>query len=213
MKMRMMIGIAAVAAIATLSAWGEVTGAANLVPSSEFNKYSLVYELNVPKTMPHYGWFNQPVPYGIDKSRQDGKVGFSRVAYFVETVTTNGIHNWVWVSLDAFTDDVGALGVPTHRTGKWFQQKVKNLRIWSNNETIVNRDGSLVDEGNIEFWPQGYGKIGSLGLPDASNGAYDFDDGPPAYTSNYARTCPAASRTGRTSATAVSTRSPRYRCT
>ena len=82
----------------------------------------------------------------------------------------------MWVSLDAFTDDAGALGVPSHRTGRWFHQKVKNLHIWSNNETIVHRSGELVDEGNIEFWPQGYNKSGGLGLPNSNNGAYDFDD-------------------------------------
>ena len=175
------VGFIGVAQAADLT-W---TGAENLVPRSEYNKYRLVYDLDIQKEMPHFGWGVQAVPYNIDRSRQVAKGGFSRVAYFVETVTTNGVHNWVWVSLDAFTDDASALGVPSHRMGKWFQQKVKNLRIWSNNETIVHRDGSLVDEGNIEFWPQGYGKAGSLGLPNASNSAYDFDDGPNAYTSNY----------------------------
>ena len=158
MKIGMVIGIAAVAAGAILTVSGATTGAENLVPRSEYNKYRLVYDLDIQKEMPHFGWGVQAVPYNIDRSRQVAKGGFSRVAYFVETVTTNGVHNWVWVSLDAFTDDPGALGVPSHRTGKWFQQKVKNLRIWSNNETIVHGDGTLVDEGNIEFqgwwsWP------------------------------------------------------------
>ena len=185
MKIRMAIGIAAVVAVATLTVSGATTGAENLVPRSEYNKYRLVYDLDIQKEMPHFGWGVQAVPYNIDRSRQVAKGGFSRVAYFVETVSTNGVHNWVWVSLDAFTDDPGAIGVPTHRTGKWFQQKVKNLRIWSNNETIVHRDGSLVDEGNIEFWPNAYNKYGTLGLPNANNGAYDFDDERQSYTSNY----------------------------
>lgn len=69
---------------------GATTGAENLVPRSEFNKYRLVYDLNIQKEMPHYGWSVQAVPYDIDRSRQVAKGGFSRVAYFVETVFTNG---------------------------------------------------------------------------------------------------------------------------
>jgi hypothetical protein len=69
---------------------GATTGAENLVPRSEFYKYRLVYDLNIQKEMPHYGWSVQAVPYDIDRSRQVAKGGFSRVAYFVETVSTNG---------------------------------------------------------------------------------------------------------------------------
>ena len=78
--------------------------------------------------------------------------------------------------------------MPTHRTGKWFQRKVTNLRIWSNNATIVHGDGTPVDEGNIEFWPFSYSTAAALGLPGANTlpgGGYDFDDTMGGLTTTY----------------------------
>ncbi|MBR1588924.1 MAG: hypothetical protein IJ658_11440 [Kiritimatiellae bacterium] len=176
MRKNVFVGTAMLATCMAFSASAEATGAANLVPRSEFNKYRLVYDMNLPNSQSHGGWKMSAVPYYVNRARQVAQGGFSRVAYWLETVDKNGVHNWVWVSLDAFTDDPGKLGVPTRRAGAWFQQKVKNLRIWSNNETIVHRDGSLVDEGNIEFWPNSYGGAVKLGLPGASGSLFDFDD-------------------------------------
>lgn len=153
-----------------------VTGAASLVPHSEFNQYRLVYEINFQSQLEHGSWNVQAVPYDIDRVKEVAEGGFSRVAYWVETTGTDGVYQWVWVSLDAFTDNAEELGVPTRRTGGTFQQTVTNLRIWSNNETIGNRDGQLVLMGNIEFWPNSYGQATKLGLPGASGSAYDFDD-------------------------------------
>ena len=85
-KLLAAVGFIGVAQAADLT-W---TGAENLVPRSEFNKYRLVYDLNIQKEMSHFGWSVQAVPYDIDRSRQVAKGGFSRVAYFVETVSTNG---------------------------------------------------------------------------------------------------------------------------
>ena len=164
----------------TVSVFSNTLGPENHVPTEEFAKYRLVYDLDVPRQIDHKGWCSIPVPYKTDRTKSVAKGSFSRVAYWFETVSaTNGAHEWVWVSLDAFTDDPGALGVPTHRTGKAFQQKVTNLRIWSNNATIVHGDGTPVNEGNIEFWPDSYGTGAALGLPGANTlpgGGYDFDD-------------------------------------
>ena len=173
----------------TVPVFSNTLGPENHVPTEEFAKYRLVYDLDVPRQIDHKGWFALPVPYKTDRSKSVARGSFSRVAYWFETVSaTNGAHEWVWVSLDAFTDDPGAVGVPTHRTGKWFQQKVTNLRIWSNNATIVHGDGTLVDEGNIEFWPFSYSTAAGLGLPGANTlpgGGYDFDDTMGGLTSTY----------------------------
>ena len=153
-------------------------GPENHVPASELSQYRLVYDLNVPTNLPHKGWYAQAVPYAVNNAKRVAKGGFTRVAYWFETVRAdNGQHDWVWVSLDAFTDDPGAIGVPTHRTGKWFQQKVTNLRIWSNSASITHRNGELVDEGNIEFWPMSYGTAQKMNLPNTLGG-FDFDDTP-----------------------------------
>ncbi|MBR1588771.1 MAG: hypothetical protein IJ658_10650, partial [Kiritimatiellae bacterium] len=155
-----------------------VPGPESHVPASELSQYRLVYDLNVPTNIAHKGWYAQAVPYAVNNAKHVAKGGFSRVAYWFETVRAdNGRHDWVWVSLDAFTDDPGAIGVPTHRTGKWFQQKVTNLRIWSNNATITHRNGELVDEGCIEFWPMSYSTGQKMNLPNTLGG-YDFDDTP-----------------------------------
>ena len=173
----------------TVPVFSNTLGPENHVPTEEFAKYRLVYDLNVPRQIDHKGWYALPVPYKPDKSKSVAKGSFSRVAYWFETVSaTNGAHEWVWVSLDAFTDDPGAIGVPTRRTGKWFQRKVTNLRIWSNNATIVHGDGTPVDEGNIEFWPFSYSTAAGLGLPGANTlpgGGYDFDDTMGGLTSSY----------------------------
>lgn len=163
----------------TLSTPGVVVaGPENHVPASELNKYRLVYDLNVPTNLPHKGWYVQAVPYAVNNAKSVAKGSFTRVAYWFETVRVdNGQHDWVWVSLDAFTDDPGAIGVPTHRTGKWFQKKVTNLRIWSNSASLVHRNGELVDEGNIEFWPMSYSGGQKMNLPNTLGG-FDFDDSP-----------------------------------
>jgi len=165
----------------TLSTPGVVvTGPENHVPVSELSKYRLVYDLNVPTNLPHKGWYAQAVPYAVNNAKSVAKGSFTRVAYWFETIRVdNGRHDWVWVSLDAFTDDPGAIGVPTHRTGKWFQQKVTNLRIWSNSASITHRNGELVDEGCIEFWPMSYSTAQKMGLPNTLGG-FDFDDTPAA---------------------------------
>ena len=51
-KLLAAVGFIGVAQAADLT-W---TGAENLVPRSEFNKYRLVYDLNIQKEMPHFGW-------------------------------------------------------------------------------------------------------------------------------------------------------------
>ena len=161
-------------------------GPENHVPMSEFSQYRLIYDLNVPTNLGHKGWYAQAVPYAIDNSKTLAKGGFTRVAYWFETVRAdNGQHDWVWVSLDAFTDDPGAIGVPTHRTGKWFQKKVTNLRIWSNSTSLTHRNGELVDEGNMEFWPMSYSGGQKMNLPNTLGG-FDFDDTPStSFNANY----------------------------
>ena len=161
-------------------------GPENHVPMSEFSQYRLIYDLNVPTNLGHKGWYAQAVPYAIDNSKTLAKGGFTRVAYWFETVRAdNGQHDWVWVSLDAFTDDPGAIGVPTHRTGKWFQKKVTNLRIWSNSASLTHRNGELVDEGCMEFWPMSYSTGQKMNLPNTLGG-FDFDDTPAtSFNANY----------------------------
>ena len=142
-------------------------GARRYVPAKEFNGYRLVYDLNIPVKG---NFARNPVPYAVDDAAKIGP--FSRVAYYMELQKTGEPMQYVWVSMDAFTNDVMRLGVPV---GWQFAKEVTNLRVWSNVANI--RTNQTIAVGNIEFWPQCF--IGTVrrGLEGATN-AYDFDDTP-----------------------------------
>ena len=142
-------------------------GAWRYVPNEEFSQYRLVYDLD----MPTKGNFAQnPVPYNVDDA---GKIGaFSRVAYYMELQKSGEPMQYVWVSMDAFTNDAVRVGVPVD----WqFLKDVTNLRVWSNVSNI--RTNQLIAVGNIEFWPQGFTGTIKRGL-DGALSVYDMDDTP-----------------------------------
>jgi sialate O-acetylesterase len=88
----------------------------------------------------------------------------------------NGDTQYVYVSMDAFTQDAGKIGVPTFQSGEFFQQPLTNLDIFSSDKDIVT--GTGITGGNIEFWPNNYGQNNSAKVPNASDSAYDFGDQP-----------------------------------
>ena len=142
-------------------------GAYRYVPAEEFNSYRLIYDLDIPTK----GYFaKNPVPYTVNDA---GKIGaFSRVAYYMELQRAGEPMQYVWVSMDAFTNDATRVGVPV----AWqFLKDVTNLRVWSNVPNI--RTNQTIAVGNIEFWPEGFTGTVKRGLPGATN-VYDFDDTP-----------------------------------
>src|SRR5437899_11509548 len=78
--------------------------------------------------------------------------------------------------MDAFTDSLANIGVPTVASGARFQQKVSNLNVYWNARGV--RTGTALSSGNIEFWPDNYGMANSAGVPNASDQTYDFGDQP-----------------------------------
>ena len=68
--------------------------------------------------------------------------------------------------MDAFTDDLGKIGVPTVQSGAHFQQNVANMNVYSNVKGIVT--GTGLAGGNIEFWPNNYGPANAANVPNAS---------------------------------------------
>ncbi|MBR3222916.1 MAG: hypothetical protein IKF72_11905 [Kiritimatiellae bacterium] len=142
-------------------------GAFRYVPAKEFNGYRLVYDLAVPQVG---NFAKNPVPYNVDDSARIGT--FSRVAYYMELQKPGEPLQYVWVSMDAFTNDATRIGVPH----AWkFQKDVTNLRVWSNVPNI--RTNQTIAVGNIEFWPQCFGGKPKRRLPGATN-VYDLDDTP-----------------------------------
>ncbi|MCA9256305.1 MAG: hypothetical protein KDA33_11745, partial [Phycisphaerales bacterium] len=98
---------------------------------------------------------------------------FDRVAYYMEVTPKDGETQWVFVSLDAFTTDVARTGVPTLASGSRFQQRVRNVDVHSNSPGVPNGTGF---EGNLEFWPNNYGRRNAADVPGASDHAYDNGD-------------------------------------
>ncbi|WP_193213775.1 GDSL-type esterase/lipase family protein [Luteolibacter marinus] len=113
------------------------------------------------------------VPYQIDNRAAIGP--FDRVAYYLELQSANGQLKYLWASMDAFTDNVNQIGVPTHASGAVFQESVANLNVVSNVAGVTTGSGLT---GNLEFWPTNYQEPNGAGVPGADGGTFDFGDTP-----------------------------------
>ncbi|MBI5331836.1 MAG: PEP-CTERM sorting domain-containing protein [Betaproteobacteria bacterium] len=84
--------------------------------------------------------------------------------------------------MDAFTQNLGQIGVPVANTGAVWQQNINNLNVASNVGSIFT--GSGISTGNIEFWHNCYATDNEVGVPGANGGNYDFGD-----NNNYTGSC------------------------
>ena len=134
----------------------------------EAKDYQLVYDLDLSK-------LGSDIHWDVD-NRSQLHGAFDRVAYCLELETAEGQYQAVYVSMDAFTDSLDKIGVPTVASGAHFQQNVGNLTVISNVKGIVT--GEKLAGGNIEFWPNNYGPENSAKVPNASSSDYDFGDQP-----------------------------------
>ena len=141
----------------------------------EAKDYQLVYDLDLNK-------LGRDFAYEVDNS---GKIQrpFDRVAYFLELQPPDRPTQYLYVSMDAFTDAPGKLGVPRGRTGAHFQQNIANLNVYSNVKGIVT--GTGLNGGNLEFWPNNYGPANAANVPHASAQTWDFGDVPSAEVAGY----------------------------
>ena len=134
----------------------------------EAANYNLVYKLPIPSA--NQAWATQAdVPYAINNSVALAGNAFSRVAYYMKLESAFTGVQWVWVSMDAFTDDVTRVGIPVGDIV--YQQQVTNMNVVNNAGT--NRTGVM---GNLEFWSDAYEPANTAGVPNASNSLYDFGD-------------------------------------
>ncbi len=115
---------------------------------------------------------NDVVKYEVDKHLTFNKP-FDRISYYVELKTEAGELQYVYVSMDAFTSDLGKIGVPTVESKAKFQQLVNNMNVSSNVKGIVTGNGL---KGNIEFWPNNYNEKNVSSVPNASDTVMDFGD-------------------------------------
>jgi sialate O-acetylesterase len=132
----------------------------------EAKDYQLVYDLDLGKLSPD-------IKYDVD-NRSKITQPFDRIAYFLEVQGADRNTQYLYVSMDAFTDALDKIGVPTVKSGARFQQNVANMNVYSNVKGIVA--GAGLAGGNIEFWPNDYGPANSANVPNASAQVWDFGD-------------------------------------
>ena len=134
----------------------------------EAKDYQLVYDLDLAK-------LGEMVTYQVDNHAKLSKP-FDRIAYCLELQGGDADTQYVYVSMDAFSDALDKIGVPTAKSGARFQQNVSNLNVYSNVKGIVT--GTALAGGNVEFWPNNYGPANTAKVPNASDQTFDFGDDP-----------------------------------
>ena len=144
---------------------GEVPEFFNTLPTSK--EYRLVYDLDLSN-------LSRDIEYDVDNS--DSIKAFDRIGYLLELDGASASPQAVFVSMNAFTDDVSKIGIPTAKSKAHFQQSVEAMDVYSNVQGITT--GTDIATGNIEFWPNNYGPQNSGGVRSASSGVYDFGDQP-----------------------------------
>lgn len=134
----------------------------------EAKDYELVYSLELPNVDVR----NEAVVYDVDRRTEiDGS--FDRIAYFLDVRRKDGSREYAFVSLDAFTDDLGKIGVPDFASKALFQQPVAHMLVRSNVAGLGTGDDL---PGNIEFWPCNYAPNNAAKVAGASDSQYDFGD-------------------------------------
>jgi sialate O-acetylesterase len=137
---------------------------------SEIGGYSQIYQLDIPELANYDG---TTPSYNVDNSGAAIAGGINRIAYYLE-LESNGNTQWLWTSMDAFTQNLGQIGVPVSSTGAFWQQTVNNMNVESNVSSITT--GTGITTGNIEFWNGCYGTGNATNLPGANANTYDYDD-------------------------------------
>lgn len=155
----------------TLFAGAQPAQATAILDVAEIGAYSQIYQLNIPNSADYNG--GAPA-YGVNNSGSPIAGGISRIGYYLELQKTGGPRQWVWASMDAFTQNLGQIGVPVASTGAVWQQNINNLNVASNVGSIFT--GSGITTGNLEFWHNCYVTGNEVGVPGANGGNYDFGD-------------------------------------
>lgn len=137
--------------------------------------YTLVYDLDIPNSPT---WNSVPVDYLVNNASNINNGTFSRIAYYMELVSGTSTQ-WVYVSMNAFTNDAGKIGVPNVASGEFYNYAITgpitNATILSNYGGITT--GTGINTINLEFWPSNYGTGNDYSAPGADAGTFDFGDG------------------------------------
>lgn len=134
--------------------------------------YSLLYALDIPVSAD----FNATgAAYQVDR-RAELAGPFDRVAYRLRLEAASGEVRELWVSMDAFSDDLDAVGLPTRASGALYQGAVSNLTVIGTVPGVsAGRD---LPGGWLELWPSDYATANAAGAPGADDTLYDWGDAP-----------------------------------
>lgn len=148
--------------------------AALAAAAPESKDYQVVYDLDLAE-------LGADITYDLDqRSSVRGRV--RKVAYWIEMEQPGAPARHAFVSMDAFTQDLSKVGIPTAASGASFQQAVTGLRVASNVEGLATAGE---ESGWIEFWPDNYGAGNGAKVPGASDDLYDTGDSRSAPTDGY----------------------------
>ena len=137
----------------------------DMIPESK--EFSIVYTLDPSNPQVTNG--GNGIAYTSDgKSKITGEIEKIGYALFLNK------SDYIFVAMDAFTQDLNKIAVPTASSKAVFQQPVSNLIVKSNVKGIQN--GNFVEGGNIEFWSHSYSPPNAKNIPGASAAKYDFGD-------------------------------------
>jgi lysophospholipase L1-like esterase len=135
--------------------------------------YNLIYSLSIPNSASFNG---ATVPYSVNNSGSVTRGSFDRVAYYLELQPTGGGPlQYVFTSMNAFTDDARRIGVP-NQSGSFFQRPVTGVNVASNVAGIAT--GANLSGYNLEFWRTNYTQANGANVPNANNATFDFGDQP-----------------------------------
>jgi hypothetical protein len=129
-------------------------GPANNVQASAV--WTLLYSIPLANAV---NYNTNGTPYSMDHHLW--ATNYSRVAYYLETQSSNGPMQFVWVDMDAFSANPVNLGVPSIDTGASFQQAVSNLDVYSSVAGVAT--GSDLSNGSIKFFPGNDGSPNTAG--------------------------------------------------
>ena len=99
----------------------------------EAKQYKLIYDLDLAN-------LGGEIKYTVDASKEFGGK-FDRIAYFLELQKFGEETKYAYASMDAFTDDVTKIGIPTFASKAVFQQHVDNMNVISNVQGIATGVG------------------------------------------------------------------------
>jgi len=173
------VAVAAALGVGLLTA-SNPAWATNLLSNvPEAGGYQLVYEFPIPVNS--LGWNSTPIPYTVNNSGSIPTGSFDRVAYYLQLDKPGGGSDWVYVSMNTFTNRADKTGVPNTASGEFYNFMnmpsgwIANGKIFSNVAGIVT--GTGINTINLEFWPSNYGQNNGYGVPGANGSTFDFGDG------------------------------------